>query len=468
AYIRTSQHRASLFSQKTTTNTEHKEGGESGGLDHMDYVVWRPGPPLMAICTWLLTPPTASLFLRDRANHRAVPEPAQQAKEQLSKAGIAFWPHKESPSDIIFALADFTRCSTPSQPSRHLRRQRAAAAEAPKAAADDLTVEFLQGGRLQPPPAPPNAAACSRGSPPPMAAASDTNGTTAAAASGACRPDGSPTTSQQQRTITTPTTSTTISEKRRTPAGRGGRPGIRAHQPVHQRRFRRHRQRVAGSRGGPRAAAPPPLSASPSTMTLAATETTPTRAKAAARARAPRPSHSHTTVTGRLAWTVIIGDGLHNFCDGMALGAAFARDVGSGCPPLWPSSVTSCRTSWATSPCCSGWHVGADGLLANLVSSLVCLLWHGLRGVLLAKGATNWVFMVTRGMFLYIALVDMMPELTTEKSSRGPGPCVVFFWQNLGFFIGAGIMLLISLYEHKINQAGVWLIKQSHVVVFVP
>lgn len=47
-------------------------------------------------------------------------------------------------------------------------------------------------------------------------------------------------------------------------------------------------------------------------------------------------SHSHSHGEGipkdvaAVAWMVILGDGIHNFCDGLAIGSAFAASVTGG------------------------------------------------------------------------------------------------------------------------------------------
>ncbi|XP_022247306.1 zinc transporter ZIP10-like isoform X2 [Limulus polyphemus] len=40
--------------------------------------------------------------------------------------------------------------------------------------------------------------------------------------------------------------------------------------------------------------------------------------------------HEVPTSVSSVAWMVIMGDGLHNFCDGLAIGAAFASDISGG------------------------------------------------------------------------------------------------------------------------------------------
>jgi len=71
---------------------------------------------------------------------------------------------------------------------------------------------------------------------------------------------------------------------------------------------------------------------------------------------------------------------------------------------------------------------------------------------------TPWIFMATAGVFLYVALVDMIPELNSGHShpytsedhheSKATELCL----QVLGMSLGAVIMLLIALYEHDMKS----------------
>ncbi|KAH9640609.1 hypothetical protein HF086_000553 [Spodoptera exigua] len=86
----------------------------------------------------------------------------------------------------------------------------------------------------------------------------------------------------------------------------------------------------------------------------------------------------------------------------------------------------------------------------NVLSSGLCLLGM-VCGVLAghAPSATRWLFAAAAGMFLYIALVDMMPELSTSHSKEGTlCQCVL---QLMGLATGIGIMLVIALYEEDLK-----------------
>ena len=55
---------------------------------------------------------------------------------------------------------------------------------------------------------------------------------------------------------------------------------------------------------------------------------------------------------------------------------------------------------------------------------------------------------VTAGMFIYVSLVNMLPEVMHNKESQ---TLLGFFYQNIGIWIGVGLMLLIALVEDDIH-----------------
>ncbi|XP_033105709.1 zinc transporter ZIP10-like [Anneissia japonica] len=163
-------------------------------------------------------------------------------------------------------------------------------------------------------------------------------------------------------------------------------------------------------------------------------------------------SHDHNFSGGiaTVAWMVVMGDGLHNFCDGIAIGAAFANSVTGG---ISTSIAIFCHEI----P-----HELGDFavMLRSGMSIKKALAYMGLSSVLAYIGmmlgvgigrieeANLWIFALTGGMFLYIALVDLLPELL-ESSNRHV--CMVLL-QSFGIMCGLGIMVLIGLYEETMQE----------------
>ncbi|XP_072760446.1 zinc transporter foi isoform X4 [Anoplolepis gracilipes] len=170
-------------------------------------------------------------------------------------------------------------------------------------------------------------------------------------------------------------------------------------------------------------------------------------------------SHSHGHVhsapesMSSVAWMVVMGDGLHNFTDGMAIGAAFSANISGGfstaiavlcheLPHELGDFAVLLRAGMSTK----------QAVFYNVLSSVLCLFGM-IFGVLLGStpATTSWIFAAAAGIFIYIALVDMIPELSSSHSAES-GPRWQCIWQGLGLLTGLGIMLLIAAYEHDLKH----------------
>lgn len=160
-------------------------------------------------------------------------------------------------------------------------------------------------------------------------------------------------------------------------------------------------------------------------------------------------NHQIPQTASATAWMVIAGDGLHNFSDGMAIGAAFATSLTGG---LSTSIAVLCHElphelgDFALL-LKAGMRL-RQALLYNCLSSLLCLfgMFVGIA-VGNIQSANAWVFAGAAGMFIYIALVDMVPELSCEtQGSVG----VKFLIQVVGMSLGIAIMFFIAFYEDRL------------------
>ena len=192
-------------------------------------------------------------------------------------------------------------------------------------------------------------------------------------------------------------------------------------------------------------------------------------------------SHAHSAPQNisSVAWMVIFGDGIHNLADGLAIGAAFADGYMSGfstslailCHEL-PHEIGDFAMLLK-----AGMTI-KQAVFYNVLSSVLAFIGM-VVGLLLGTihNFSAWMFAATAGdedktyssfisntyfffagIFLYVALVDMMPELTSGHShpisSNKQKEChwLAIILQVLGMFSGIFIMLTIALYEHDLKE----------------
>ncbi|KAG3291622.1 zinc transporter ZIP5 isoform X1 [Ictidomys tridecemlineatus] len=164
-------------------------------------------------------------------------------------------------------------------------------------------------------------------------------------------------------------------------------------------------------------------------------------------------SHSHRHQGGssaNITWMVLLGDGLHNLTDGLAIGAAFSDGFSSG---LSTTLAVFCHElPHELGDFAMLLQAGLSFrrlLLLSLVSGAL-----GLGGAALGVGLslgpiplTPWVFGITAGVFLYVALVDMLPALLRPPE---PLPTLHVLLQGLGLLLGGSLMLTIALLEEQL------------------
>uniref|UniRef100_A0A672IZH0 Zinc transporter ZIP4 n=1 Tax=Salarias fasciatus TaxID=181472 RepID=A0A672IZH0_SALFA len=147
---------------------------------------------------------------------------------------------------------------------------------------------------------------------------------------------------------------------------------------------------------------------------------------------------------------ITIGDGIHNFADGLAIGAAFSVSWKSG---LATSLAVLCHElPHELGDFAILLHSGLSvckALLLNIGSALMSFigLYIGLS-VATDEAAQQWIAAITAGLFLYVGLADMLPTLLHVNSKR---PWLVFALQNAGLLTGWVALLLLSLYEGNLQ-----------------
>ncbi|XP_069478055.1 zinc transporter ZIP4 [Ambystoma mexicanum] len=150
-----------------------------------------------------------------------------------------------------------------------------------------------------------------------------------------------------------------------------------------------------------------------------------------------------------IPYMITIGDGIHNFADGLALGAAFSTSWRTG---LATSVAVVCHElPHELGDFAALLHAGLSvkmALLLNFGSALTSFIGLYIALSISAdEEVERWIFTVATGLFLYVALVDMLPAMMNVRDKR---PWLLFFLHNLGILLGWTILLLLSLFEENI------------------
>nr|XP_020670561.1 zinc transporter ZIP4 [Pogona vitticeps]XP_020670562.1 zinc transporter ZIP4 [Pogona vitticeps] len=147
-----------------------------------------------------------------------------------------------------------------------------------------------------------------------------------------------------------------------------------------------------------------------------------------------------------LPYMITIGDAIHNFADGLAMGAAFSSSWRTG---LATSLAVLCHElPHELGDFAALLQAGLSvkwALVLNFGSALTAFI-----GLYIALSVSTgpefeaWIFTIATGLFLYDALCDMLPALMNVKDKR---PWLLFCLQNIGLLAGWAILLLLSLFE---------------------
>ncbi|XP_044028664.1 zinc transporter ZIP4-like [Siniperca chuatsi] len=151
-----------------------------------------------------------------------------------------------------------------------------------------------------------------------------------------------------------------------------------------------------------------------------------------------------------LPYMITIGDGIHNFADGLAMGAAFSLSWKSG---LATSLAVLCHElPHELGDFAILLHSGMSvrrALLLNVGSAMTSFIGLYIALSVATDLATKqWIAAITAGLFLYVGLADMLPTMVHISNKR---PWLIFLLQNVGLLTGWGILLVLSLYEDRIS-----------------
>ncbi|CAJ0579979.1 unnamed protein product, partial [Mesorhabditis spiculigera] len=151
------------------------------------------------------------------------------------------------------------------------------------------------------------------------------------------------------------------------------------------------------------------------------------------------------------AMLILLGDAVHNFIDGIAIGAAFAASTQSGistsiavlCHEL-PHELGDMAILLE-----SGLSM-SKALFLNFLSALTAFigLLFGVAAMEL-QALIPWMLTITAGMFLYVAWLDMLNHLRDGMGKAKDMETVLL--QVLGFVCGFLIIFLIGWFEHELG-----------------
>jgi zinc and cadmium transporter len=159
-------------------------------------------------------------------------------------------------------------------------------------------------------------------------------------------------------------------------------------------------------------------------------------------------THSHHHLQGMPgstgeAFLILIGDGFHNFTDGLLIAAAFLAD------PLLGWSTTFAVIAHEVPQeagdfailLAAGWK-RARALFWNGISSLAAV-GGGVVGYYALDNARHWIpviITIAASSFLYIAIADLMPRLKRETESIA--------WHGILLAAGIGVVVFGSAHSH--------------------
>ncbi|XP_061441534.1 metal cation symporter ZIP8 isoform X2 [Rhineura floridana] len=158
---------------------------------------------------------------------------------------------------------------------------------------------------------------------------------------------------------------------------------------------------------------------------------------------------------GTIAWMITLSDAVHNFIDGLAIGASFTLSLLQGIstsiailceefPHELGDFVILLNAGMST----------RQALFFNFLSACSCYIGLAFGIVVGNNFAPNIIFAVAGGMFLYISLADMFPEMNDmlrEKVTGRKTDLVFFLIQNAGLLTGFAAILLITVYAGDIE-----------------
>ena len=142
------------------------------------------------------------------------------------------------------------------------------------------------------------------------------------------------------------------------------------------------------------------------------------------------------------SYALMVGDGVHNFVDGLLIAGAFMADPWLGVTTTaaifaheLPQEIAEFAIYFS-----SGWSKG-KALRLNLMGGLSSLLGAGVGWTLLEPGPSiSYVLMITVASFTYISLTDLVPYLHKKHAQDG------FFRQTALLLLGVAWLPALAMW----------------------
>lgn len=155
-------------------------------------------------------------------------------------------------------------------------------------------------------------------------------------------------------------------------------------------------------------------------------------------------AHGHDRhEAGKSGMMILVGDGLHNFTDGILIAAAFLADPKLGI--VTGLAIIAHEIPQEIGDFIVLLNAGfsrARAFTYNLISSLMAVL-GGLIGYFTLESATNaipYVLVLASSGFIYIAVSDLMPQMQRRTTLRETMPQILL--------IGLGVITVLYLTRH--------------------
>jgi zinc and cadmium transporter len=152
--------------------------------------------------------------------------------------------------------------------------------------------------------------------------------------------------------------------------------------------------------------------------------------------------HGHdANEAGKSGWMILVGDGLHNFTDGILIAAAFLANPGLGL--ITALAIIAHEIPQEIGDFIVLLNAGFSrgrAYVYNLICSLLAVV-GGVAGYLTLARVSDWipyVLVFASSGFIYIAVSDLMPQMQRRATLRETIP------QVLLIAVGVGIVLFVT------------------------